>query len=38
MSCTDIEFENVFLNTLNSVDHFEINGDDMLLKRKKKLF
>ena len=37
MSCIDIEFENVFLNTLNSVDRFEINGDDMLLKRKKEI-
>ncbi|MEO5946155.1 MAG: META domain-containing protein [Chitinophagaceae bacterium] len=35
MSCIDIEFENVFLTTLSSVDHFEISGDDMLLKRKK---
>lgn len=37
MSCIDIEFENVFLNTLSTVDRFEINGDDMLLKRKKEV-
>jgi len=37
MSCIDIAFENVFLNTLSTVDRFEINGDDMLLKRKKEV-
>lgn len=37
MSCTDIAFENVFLNTLRTVNRFEINGDDMLLKRKKEV-
>lgn len=35
MSCNDIEFENAFLSTLGTVDHYEINGSDLLLKKKK---
>lgn len=35
MSCNDIEFENTFLSTLATVDHYEIKGNDFLLKRKK---
>lgn len=35
MSCSDIEFENTFLSTLSGVDHYEINGNDLLLKRNK---
>lgn len=35
MSCNDIEFENTFLTTLSSVDHYEVRGTDLLLKKKK---
>ena len=35
MSCNDIEFENTFLSTLGSVDHYQMRGNDILLKRKK---
>lgn len=35
MSCSDIEFENTFLATLSSVDHYEVRGSDLLLKKKK---
>lgn len=35
MSCSDIEFENTFLATLSSVDHYEARGSDLLLKKKK---
>ncbi len=34
MSCNDIEFENVFISTLSSIDHYEVRGNDLLLKRK----
>ena len=34
MSCDDIEFENVFLNELSRVDRYEVNGDEMRLKRR----
>jgi heat shock protein HslJ len=37
MSCPDIEFENTFLSTLNSIDHFEQRGNDLLLKNKKEV-
>jgi heat shock protein HslJ len=35
MSCSDIEFENTFLSTLNSIDRYEVRGSDLLLKRSK---
>ena len=35
MSCNDIEFENAFLSTLGGVDRYEVNGSDLLLKKKK---
>ena len=35
MSCSDIEFENTFLSVLNSVDRYEVNGNDLRLKRKR---
>ncbi len=35
MNCEDIQFENTFLSTLNSIDHYEQRGDDLLLKKKK---
>jgi heat shock protein HslJ len=35
MSCSDIEFENTFLNTLGTVDHYVIEGNDLLLKKKR---
>src|ERR1051326_7376967 len=34
-SCNDIEFENTFLSTLASIDHYEVRGNDFLLKKKK---
>ena len=37
MSCEDIAFENTFLSTLNSINHYEQRGDDLLLKRKKEV-
>jgi len=37
MTCEDIQFENTFLSTLNSVDHYEQRGNDLLLKRKKEV-
>ena len=35
MSCEDIQFENAFLSTLSSVEHYEQQGNDLLLKKKK---
>jgi heat shock protein HslJ len=35
MSCNDIDFENTFLSTLNSIDHYEVRGNDLLLKKNK---
>ena len=37
MACNDIEFENVFLSTLNSIDRYEVKGDDILLKRNREV-
>src|SRR5215212_2768421 len=37
MSCDDIAFENSFLSTLNSIDRYEVRGNDLLLKRKKEV-
>ena len=37
MSCPDIEFENTFLSTLHSIDHYEQRGNDLLLKKKKEV-
>lgn len=34
MSCDDINFENVFLNELGRVDRYEVNGDELRLKRR----
>jgi len=34
MSCDDINFENLFLNELGRVDRYEINGDELRLKRR----
>jgi len=34
MSCDDIDFENLFLNELGRVDHYEVNGDELRLKRR----
>jgi len=33
MACPDIEFENTFLSTLNSITRYEVKGDDLILKR-----
>ena len=35
MSCNDIEFENAFLTILSSIDHYEVRGGDLLLKKNK---
>ena len=35
MSCNDIEFENTFLSMLSSIDHYEVRGSDLVLKKKK---
>jgi heat shock protein HslJ len=37
MSCEDIEFENTFLSVLSGIDRFEMNGDDIRLKRKREI-
>ena len=34
MSCDDIQFENAFLNELGRVDRYEMNGDELRLKRR----
>lgn len=34
MSCDDIAFENVFLNELGKVDRYEVNNNELRLKRK----
>jgi len=35
MSCSDIEFENTFLSTLSTINHYEVRGSDLLLKKDK---
>jgi heat shock protein HslJ len=35
MACNDIDFENTFLATLNSIDRYEVNGNDLLLKKRR---
>ena len=35
MACNDIEFENAFLSALGSIDRYEVNGNDLLLKKRK---
>ena len=35
MACNDIEFENTFLSILNSVDRYEVKGNDLLLKKRR---
>jgi heat shock protein HslJ len=35
MSCNDIEFENTFLSTLNTVDRYEVKANEILLKKKR---
>jgi len=37
MSCNDIEFENTFLSTLSGIDHYEVRGNDLLLKKNKEI-
>lgn len=37
MSCNDIEFENVFISILGSIDRYEVRGADLLLKRKREV-
>ncbi|MDZ4794223.1 MAG: META domain-containing protein [Bacteroidota bacterium] len=37
MSCSDIEFETVFIATLGSIDRYEIKGNELLLKRKREV-
>ena len=37
MSCTDIDFENVFLSTLSSINRYEVKGNDLVLKRKREV-
>jgi len=35
MSCTDIAFENTFLSVLNGVDRYEVDGNNLRLKKKR---
>jgi heat shock protein HslJ len=37
ISCEDIQFENTFLSVLNSIDHYEQRGDDLIFKKKKEV-
>lgn len=37
MSCNDIDFENTFLSLLNSVDRYELRGNDLALKENKEI-
>lgn len=37
MACPDIEFETVFLGELAKVDRYEVEGTDLLLKRKREV-
>lgn len=37
MSCNDIEFENLFISTLENIDRFETRGNDLLLKRRQEV-
>ena len=37
MACNDIEFENAFLAALSSIDRYEVNGNDLLLKKRKEI-
>ena len=37
MSCEDIAFENTFLDNLQLVDRYEMNGSDLLLKKKREI-
>ena len=37
MACADIEFETAFLSTLNSVEKYEMKGNDLLLKKNKEI-
>jgi heat shock protein HslJ len=34
MSCEDIQFENTFLSILSTIDKYEVNGNDLRLKKK----
>lgn len=36
MSCSDIDFENTFLATLATVNRYEMRGNDLVLKQKRK--
>ena len=35
MSCNDIDFENVFLSLLSTIDRYELKGNDLALKKNK---
>ena len=37
MICNDMEFEKMFLDELSQVNRYELKGDDLLLKKKKKV-
>lgn len=37
MACNDMAFENTFLQTLSTVNRYELKGDDLLLKKKKEV-
>jgi len=37
MSCEDIEFENVFIKTLGTVNKYEVNDTEMVLKNKREV-
>ena len=35
MSCNDIDFETTFLSLLNTIDRYEVRGNDLALKKNK---
>ena|SRR5689334_528661 len=37
MTCDDNQFENTFLSILNSIEHYEQRGDDLIFKKKKEI-
>ncbi len=37
LSCSDIEFENVFVSTLSNIDRYEVRGNEILLKTRREI-
>jgi heat shock protein HslJ len=37
MSCSDIDFETVFISTLSSINHYEVKENQLLLKKNREI-